>query len=651
MVENNRQANVQEASVQVLPTSLNLFRNEQKSDRFLNFSKSASNFVRDFNIAKNGLSKMYRNYRERDDRLNAIFLEKDEILLQYVSQITASIVYLRIYDELSARNVPDSEINKFFFQCFDVNSKLSYIFRGPNKNVQEIKMLADSNGPNSKVSRYARKVFGDPPSWFKSSGRITIDPGGRSFTTSSPKQEWEQFAFQHTGFHQLLNGIIGAQLMDARSKLPGHTDLEATPDWFEKAEMNEPVLDDVKLELEEDIQEQDIQVQYLDGIDKRRNNLSSHFSEKQRKTLLRIEQKRRELESGVSNPAELVTYLHATESAASVSGDLEEIRTIDYDSFMGQINRDPNQVREEYINGLSEKLPFFQELMALWIEKKFKEARISSSEIITQELADNLSLVDDSKRNELAELKGVDKKVFALITYELKPILQAASLSEREYLTELIKSSKGESVEFLIWEIAYVAINSLQIDTSENAQKKLSEIQKFTKNWTKQNWQWAYSLLVNGREHTEEDNHVRVLNDTEEQIMNTDIQEFVQDSEKSEFQDWRIFYSTNKRVQDTSAELLTIEGSTNGEILQSLDKVLLHEGDQVSIKTQSVVNAIEWVIKLPDDIYDKRPEKIVNGEAFKKIKRGAVRILLQRDRDSKSLVFYLHQKKAFTYGY
>lgn len=53
---------------------------------------------------------------------------------------------------------------------------------------------------------------------------------------------------------------------------------------------------------------------------------------------------------------------------------------------------------------------------------------------------------------------------------------------------------------------------------------------------------------------------------------------------------------------------------------------------------------------MPTEMEQVVPTIIVKGEEWKKIKRGSVRILYQMDPESRVVVFFVHQKKDWSYN-
>lgn len=159
--------------------------------------------------------------------------------------------------------------------------------------------------------------------------------------------------------------------------------------------------------------------------------------------------------------------------------------------------------------------------------------------------------------------------------------------------------------------------------------------------------QWAYEQLnasLTGKDEETKPKQVTTISDVQ-----GDIETTREEVAQGNLLAWHIFYTDNKSLDDK--HLVEIGGSTLKEREETLEALRIKEQIPLSIKPGSVIRALDWLVTVPQDVEQVRIRKDIGGEEFKKLKRGDLRILYQMRPPEKAIIFFLHQKQAWTYGF
>lgn len=230
---------------------------------------------------------------------------------------------------------------------------------------------------------------------------------------------------------------------------------------------------------------------------------------------------------------------------------------------------------------------------------------------------------------------------------------------------EFLKEYAGQSVEFFIWEISELLADKIKKSSSpdESAKRILSEVSRFSGTFLRKNWQWAYDRLKieleeidKGKSIAEDLELTTIIPDNSDRTQDGTQQGMFESVDKSiailregNLSGWKLYYSDNKSIDPK--HLVSIEGDALVEREKALEDFITKNQISSSIKPSSVINAFDWLVTIPKNIEEVRIAKDINGERFKKIKRGAVRIFYVMDEAKKQIIFFLHQKQAMSYGF
>lgn len=620
------------------PTDLHLYQLSSKERLRLNVLRDrARELGQIFRSNVDYRVKVFDDFERH--RTNIENLRDEEINLgwEYTSHRTAPVVLARFLDDFSSRGYSQDQIISLFKLCFTINSKHHESVGSP-RDPERIMRVLIQRGRTGKQTRneLVRKMAGNPPAWFKRS-----------------PEEWIHLIDFYSRFYPLLNPDVSGGIYKVGQL--GYTSLQNTPDWMDELDNRIPSREELTKQLEDDTEEQELVLDHLEATKRERSQLVEYFSKRQIKSGVRSEEFRRDFFPKVSTLADLSLYLWATEYNDEFEVDLSKWEDLTSEQ-MNKTTLDPQASREKSIRIFAQDLPPSTDLMALWLERKFKEAGLAASTVIDPELARRLGLFTDDTNADLRALRDTDKKFFNTFNYDLKPLLRILPEDEQDYYRELVQASEGETLESIIWEIAYLLSNRLSMAEGPAAEKANAEISRFSANWLRNNWQWAYSeledVLKNGLVVVEIPRPESLVEQPVEiEVDNQDLEDdreevalLTREVEEGNLSDWRVYYTANMRVQN-GAELIELGGRTLEEKEAVLEEILLREGAQVSIKDSSIINALDWIVVAPPEIFYRRPVIEVNGEDFIKAKRGGVRILFQIDRDRKELAFFLYHKK------
>ncbi len=575
----------------------------------------------------------------RLSKLDAIDSEQQDLINQYSSFRTVSAAYLQMYDDLSPRGIPDIEIFSLFQKSFYMACEFYKLYDPSNNPSQEIafrKHQAARAAGYPELRRLIVKIAGVPSPSFRKS-----------------KTEWEQLIDEYSNFSEMLNPNFNGI---STEKLEfGFVSTEWIPDWFADSDGVAPRRSQVEEEFKEDTEEQLAISIYQDKVNSNYNDLREYDNRLFIKSALNIEKRRRDLFPGQPSLVNSLIYLSATQNMYTYPGDIEVVKKMSADE-LDDIMVSPEESRKSAINIFTEQMPIGSDLVALWLEKQFKDGGFSATTVIDENLVDRLGLIGREKEGDLRALKDTDKKFFKLYYYQLAPLFDLMQSGQKEYMTELIEGSKGEKVELIIWEMADIFASRLQATNEPELNQTVGDIRRFSKKWLTDNWQWAYGELelaaeagpreiVHPEETVEEELDVTQESKDEE----VEMQELSRQVKEGNLAGWSLFYTTNMRVKH-GGKLLAIDGKDLDDKEKALGKVLTDEGSQVAIKNSSLIHALDWITTVPMKNL-KRQMLEVNGEVFMVRKRDSVRILFQIDHESKELSFFLvPAKRGWEYG-
>ena len=641
-LEPERQSMPEEVSL--LPTTLHLSRYKGAELVSLRTNASiASKFEKHRDNIQSSIDKLAIEKNNRINRLRQTSVDLLEESDSGISSITCGYVYLKMRDELP--ELPAEDFIELFKKCLAINTSVIKNAQDKDSQTSLINLISTVKSHQAPMDDRTflestlSKMAGYPPKWFKGS-----------------EKDWRNFIANHSNFliylhHDLMqNAILHPNSLNDLIKtndLSGSTSDGGYPDWLLESNDTLPTRQEVEKELLDD-KEQHIKVSAgIEATNKQVRYLEDTFSEKIKKAYTRLDELANNQFAGFQTFADHILLLKA-------------------------ISRDPdlssNRIAQDAIQRFTRHKNFAvtPEPIALYIERQLRTGSIveNSQSLIDDNFIGVLtSLLEhiqttrekESSETDFLNLRTTNKKAFDALNHRLKPFLETLSSDELSFLKEMIAESKGMPVESFIWELASCISDCFKhTDSGKLSKRQLGELHylsRFTASFINNHWKWAFEqiqqALTDQKTHDQQQEDDGSYQDPHQlQIeIDHDIYEVMQGNLK----DWRIFYTDNRSLDIN--HLSEIGGTSLVEREKELQEFLLNEGLSSQIKTGSIIRALEWIVGNPKEIEQLRMTKEISGEKFKKIKRGSLRIFYILDEVQKTIIFFTHQKKAWSYGF
>lgn len=493
---------------------------------------------------------------------------------------------------------------------------------------------------------------------------------------SQNKDKWKNFLLHDNNFIQNLKYSVYNPFLirddTLVSTVKGKTDIplmsttpNGLPDWLSE-DLQEPSETAVKEELEEDRRECNKNRERIKRMNTQKQYIESLNSNKFKKTINWLSYMEDSIFSGKKSFTDFIIFLHARH---------KKVNTLEYVLKQIEPHRgiEPKQEIENIIKEYSEGTNLLKtpESFAIFIENQLivVGAINSSNDLINDTFISFFTKLLNNTQDQEIENTG-SKKAAKAVKYNIKPLVKILNEEEIDYIKELLKSSKGQSVESFIWELSDLLTLKFKANPRTNedhtVRNVINEIKRFSATFLRKNWGWAYGNLKDELSRTDETKQKSlepknetvpiaplVEMDKEEKGRDSDeierIENTILELKKGNLADWKLLYSTNTSVNPN--HIVEIEGDTLEKREESLENFIVKMGISSSVKPSSVIHTLNWLVTVPQEVEQIRMRKTVNGEVFKKIKRGRVRIFYIMDNVKKQIIFFLYQKKAWNYEF
>lgn len=670
-------ASVAEKEEGRLPTTLNPFRYKGKKLSSLQSAMfRANDLEEDITRVDISINNLMDKRDQTLDRLSQTHLELGSQYGNIKSSISCGLAYLKMSEELT--ELSPQQLFDFFKFCLRINNLISKSWQDTiskqsyNKtmlnNISTFSSRQD-NHPNRK--KILDKMSGYPPEWFK-----------------SKHDTWEEFVALRADFPTYLNMeilnrmIMGSLSFEEREKINqegkyyGLTIESEFPDWFSQDNGKIPTKEEVEQELEEDKAQQVDNQETRQQIIQRGEYIIDRTLGKLKKALVMLRKKEKEVSSQTGNFPDFILFLKATGERRELPVDNETFLKMTNDELTNYTKRCalvPSKSREKAIRNFVESPEFLTnpEPVALFLERTLRGGNVmgSAQDAIDDNFIDSITgICDDVPSSKVQELRNHDKKAHRTLIYDIKPILDALSPDMKSYLKELILDSKGSPTETIIWEIAILLSSgfkdgSIPKDTKSNP-SFIKDIKNFTSDLLIKYWDNLYrqlqkSLLTDKKEEAvglpsikdqqEQTANIETTRGREEASEVQEIDTIIEEFSRGNLAGWKILYTTNRSID--FQYLKEIGGKTMEEREEELRKFLVQEHISASIKPGSVVRTIEWLVTIPQQVENLRIKQEVDGEVFRKIKRGKIRLFYNVFHREKRFIFFLHQKQQMSYPF
>ncbi|MDP3988026.1 MAG: hypothetical protein Q8P80_02685 [Candidatus Levybacteria bacterium] len=656
---------VAEKVTQSPPTTLHLFRYQGGELRTVKgHYNTSSKFKGELYSAQHAMNGLRGEIALRIDRMKETLKEMDEEFMVAQSSKTCSAAYLKLLDELSQQGLTPQDIFGFFQLCLEINTAVAEDFDikvdkfGYNATIRDTLLIKKRR--EDIFNTLSEQKLQTPAQWFHGN-----------------KKEWVDYVESHV-FMGYLNPDFDEKFKQISLKemgiLSGETRKRGHPDWLIEEEDRPPSPNLVEQELAEDTKSAERIKQQREHIVKQSEYLVGVYAQRSLKGCARFEGLRRALISSTQSFTNFIITLDALRDVIAYKATPKEIEMMS-PKQLSQVKIAAEKAHEQLIQNFAKERNkvINKETVALWIEEKLrKDGLISTADdIIDEKLAEKLGFIFPTvKENkddlgELENLKTTDKKAYSALRYDLCPLLFVVTEDELSYFQELTEIYRNNKIEPFIWDLAEVITSAINRQQNEKSNPKQTQItithlQDFASSWIRKHWQWAYQQIKQrvNKSPTLELNLPREANESLISLQNSEketakeieeIEVAIEEVKQGNLKDWRIYYTPDRKTDSSS--LIEINGSSMQEREEIFNRFIKTNSISCSIKPESVIRALEWVVGVPREVEQIRMSKNVSGEVFKKIKRGAVRILYSMNKDSKTMIFFVVQKKAWHYRF
>ena len=416
------------------------------------------------------------------------------------------------------------------------------------------------------------------------------------------------------------------------------------PEWYQQGN-SAPNVDAIKDEFEEDEKEFLVQQKLASHIMDKKVDVSDFIIQKGIRSTRHFESERRSLEERCISLMGLMFYLDGTRNADVYPFLPESEKEIIQNDRMLDESVEREISHRRIISNFIEKYAHAPECVALWLQDKMSELKLDIAP--EQFLQISAFLSSDASEIDFYALKDSNKSLHNLIKYFINPLFSNFSSEEKEYLLEL--SASSTPFEF-IEEFSQVASNYLgdKVDSKDLSHFN-TDIKKFVRRWILKNNDGHFiervsQILGNKEESLHEDSGIidSVIDD-----VNKSAQEQEEEFSENSLPAWQVNLISNYDIDKISA----ISGDDLDELAEGLDERFVQTGQAFSIKTSSIVDALDWFIRIPDNILEMWPKETINGVDYYKVKRGKVRIFNRMNRADRVISFFPYQKKSWEYRF
>lgn len=644
MIETVEPAGIEENTA--IPSALHLFRYKgPELERLRVRAAGTLQLEQSIVNTNNSLHNLNEEGRNRSTRLSQTAREFEQQLGADTSTATYGAAYLKMRDELP--NIPPEDFMDFFNLCLTINTDLTErctaLAERGGLQTPVLKLIASLNA--NQLPLYHKEILDqmvhNPPGWFE--GNAT---------------SWKNFVASYSNLHVYLNSDIAQsiavhgpnqRISKVREYSFGGKAKFATtfrgnfPDWFLEKNDVVPEKEVVEKELLEDREQITLINDGLRGIQAQCVYLTDNVAEKTKRASDRLANQAKEVFPDLKYFSDLILFGKIADRDAPNIGIRRDLLDTAIKSYL-----DPDNILTH------------QEPIALFIERKLKEGKMMQnaqdpidsrfiSLFLTAFKNIKVQQKDGSKTTEFEALRTTDEKAFGALNYGLEPFLEILPIEEISLLEDLLAESEGKPIELFIWDLAGTLSSNFKEKGLKPKPGSLHYIQRFTTSFLKNHSVWAYnelqeSLAGNDQKTTDSEPYEQPTAEVQQEI-----EAAREEIAQGNLAGWQIFYTDNRSLDQHHFK--DVGGQTLEEREEALQKLLSKEWHLPSIKLGSIIRAFDWLVTVPEEVEQVRIKKDVGGETFRKLKRAGLRIFYNMDHQNKKLVFFLHQKQGWSYGF
>lgn len=612
---------VEQGQGAAVPTNLDIFRLKGQN---LVAAQAAfgrfRTFAREIVAAYESLDRTVAVDAGRVTRLKELFDDVEEQRGQLLFSHACSELFLKITDDVAEK--PDFQRRALDIFTGSVRLARDYHGRIEDFDRTTLKMMLASE-EMAKTNVNLVRESADPPVWFDGNrldwARLMISYSGMELA------ETQRVRAKGTGFILAANFAQGA-----------------LPDWYLERAEEQPTCQKVLREMQEDADEISKANALRDRLARDVTYITNEGGAKANKSLARFITRSGDVVGEVTNMHELILKIlmyNRIDLGFDDPREYERQAEAQGKTYIGDWQNLAMARVEEFGNVLR------PEFVALYLERIFKEAGMrdvhdSLTDQDREFFAQYIASFDGA--SDFAAYRITRKNAFKAFNYDLRPFFSLLGADDLDYLLELSRDQVKH--EDLLWEIADLV--STKASAADGNQKLFEDIKEFGKRWLVRNWATlAYSFFnrfgarrTDGGENEVEVEPFLPVEEAEEERVDFNL---------GNLAGWALLYTPTMTRNDTE----DIGGTSLDDRGVLLQRYLGTRDIACTVKISSVIRTIDWTVVMPPEIEKRRGQKIINGEVFKKTKRGPVRLLYQIDRDKKKFVFFVHQKTDWLYGF
>ncbi len=595
-------------------------------------------------IASGNLKK---DITKRKDELDNSTNELIEKLNAIESSAAIGAFYLKLVAELEESGVNTTDSLSCFKYLLDINNRYYIQTKQESlklsRDADRAKAVMFGRASGQKYWALIDSRLSDPPHWF-----------------SGTKGHWRTFIFEHAALTNYLDPKYdpkGHRTAEEVQNSIGYTSENSYPDWLEDLDKGEiPNKDIVTLELTHDLIEKAATKNQIAAAKNQRSQLNAIFQTEWGKSAAHLEVSKRSLFTQINSLPELLCALHAQENFMARNCSIEEILRVGIEE-LNDPGIPPEKLREQLIRTfVSEKAGLAHpELVALWLEKKFKEARIllSCSDLLSLEVAEQLIAMLEKRVDPanlpivLDTLRSKDQNRFRSLFYSINPLASLLSDSDQQFAQEIIQTGIDQPIPTFITDLSQLlseAARSQTITPAGLLAKVSEDLNRYSSSWLRNHWQEAYQVLAAKLEPSEEETSFQ-FTAIEAEI--AEIENIGHQISQGNLGDWTILYSKDGKFKLN--RLMEITGSSLDERETNFEQVVRTHKIPCSVPPASIIRWFDSRVIAPPDIEWTQWGIYLDRTRYKKDRHGRTRFIYQINPEAKVIKFHNYFKKSKSY--
>ncbi len=568
------------------------------------------------------VNRLYQSQQDTTIQLNSL-----------TSSVTTGLAFLKFLDIFIPQGLTKPEVLKFFNSCLYINYIL---LDGSASDSETLTKQAIAGFDSKKAKPVLSKMARSIPDWFHEG-----------------PQQYQELISYYSSFRTLFNPEFTQEQRiksslemknalkegkDADIPFLGYVEKDGIPDW-----LSEDVYDPDPIVVQDELiaDKKDLELLKQEALRISKQLIYLEQSLKDKAIKLDDWWDRRWNEVRIENPClgDFLSFLHIKAKALDINDSIK------------------------YFVDLKDR-ELDAETLALWIEDNFTKAGIVKKGEITENGEDILNIFleatvkqDSQQIAAFRSLKETNKRGYNTLNFNLGPFIELLEQEDVDLLHQFLDAEQinesGPIISFLADIISQRLRNQKDAPVNPKLTTPLKEYREFLKKFLRQNWAklyQEYSDILFPSQDTKPEEISEIRNQTYEYPNNllSELENEVTQAEKGHLKGWTILYSPNQTIDEAS--LIEVAGDTLHDKAKFLQTLFVRLGISNSIKPDSITNSVDWKTQVPKEIEQLVPGMMVKGEWWKKMKRQKVRILYRMSPEDKKFIFFVYQKKDWSYN-